>query len=73
MEPIQARSTHDLVVDRLRRAIHLGTYLPGDRLPPERELAMQFGVSRVTVREALSLLQGEGFLFVQESRWRNPG
>jgi GntR family transcriptional regulator, transcriptional repressor for pyruvate dehydrogenase complex len=49
-------------VDRIRRAIHLGTYLPGERLPSERTLASQLAVSRVTIREALRVLEGEGYL-----------
>ncbi|MGH2345049.1 MAG: FadR/GntR family transcriptional regulator, partial [Chloroflexota bacterium] len=58
------------VVERIRRAIHLGIYVPGDRLPPERELAPTLGVSRTTLREALRLLEGEGLL---ESRRGTTG
>ena len=50
------------VAEHLRRAIHLGVYSPGDKLPPEREHAKQLGVSRVTLREALRVLEGEGYL-----------
>jgi len=50
------------VVERIRRAMHLGIYVPGDRLPPERELAPVLGVSRTTLREALRLLEGEGLV-----------
>jgi DNA-binding FadR family transcriptional regulator len=40
----------------------------GTRLPSERELAQQFGVSRTTVREALRVLQGEGLVEVRRGR-----
>lgn len=60
----------DVVSDRLRRAIQIGTFLPGERLPPERELAAQLGVSRVTLREALRTLEGERLLALAR---RGPG
>lgn len=62
IDPIQATSTYELVVDQVRRAIHLGRFLPGDKLPPERELARQLGVSRTTVREAVRVLEDEGLV-----------
>jgi DNA-binding FadR family transcriptional regulator len=61
-EPVETIAAYKLVVERLRRAIHLRQYVPGDRLPSERKLAESLGVSRVTVREALRVLQGEGYL-----------
>lgn len=62
LAPLQTPPAYAAVVDRLRRAIALGIVLPGDRLPSERTLAEQLEVSRVTVREALRVLQGEGLL-----------
>lgn len=62
LAPLQTPPAYAAVVDRVRRAIALGIVLPGDRLPSERTLAEQLGVSRVTVREALRVLQGEGLL-----------
>ena len=50
------------VLSLLRSAIHRGELLPGDRLPPERELAVQLGVGRMTLRRALAVLQDEGYL-----------
>lgn len=54
-----------VVVEHLRRAIMLGTYAPGEKLPPEREHAERLGVSRVTLREAVRVLEGEGLVEVR--------
>ena len=48
--------------DRIRRAIQLGKFEQGERLPTEADLALQLGFSRVTVREAIRHLEGEGLL-----------
>lgn len=53
------------VAQRLRALIHGGHLGPGDRLPPERELAKQMGVGRVSIREALRLLQATGYVDVR--------
>src|ERR1700726_3365404 len=59
---VDIRPAYEVVVDRLRRAILLSVYLPGDKLPPERVHAEQLGVSRVTLREAIRVLEGEGLV-----------
>lgn len=46
----------------LRRLVVGGSYEPGDRLPPERELAQRFGVSRPALREAIRSLVTSGLL-----------
>jgi GntR family transcriptional repressor for pyruvate dehydrogenase complex len=46
----------ETAIDRLRELIASGTLQPGDRLPPEAELAAQLGASRNTVREAVRAL-----------------
>ena len=65
LEPVAAVPAHELVLAQLRRSIHLGHFGAGDRLPPERELARQLGVSRTTVREAVRVLEGEGLVEIK--------
>jgi GntR family transcriptional regulator len=48
------------VEEALREAIRQGSFVPGQQLPPENELASDYGVSRATVRSALANLQREG-------------
>src|SRR3954452_24874206 len=50
------------VARQLRASVLDGTYQPGDRLPPERDLAMQFGVDRNTVRSAIQELEQLGLV-----------
>jgi GntR family transcriptional regulator, transcriptional repressor for pyruvate dehydrogenase complex len=49
--------TYEQIARHIRKAISAGKLGPGDKLPPEAELAHQFGVSRPTVREALKVLE----------------
>lgn len=53
--------THD-AVDQLLDAIIAGTLTAGEQLPPEGQLAVEFGVSRLTMREAVRLLQAQGVI-----------
>lgn len=53
------------IAEKIRRAIHLGHYGRGERLPSEAELGAQMGFSRVTVREAIRQLEGEGYLEIR--------
>lgn len=56
-----ARShTYELVLDRIEEQIVAGNLRVGDRLPAERDLATQLGVSRSSVREAVRILQAQG-------------
>ena len=58
-------AAYTVVLEHLRREIHLSRIGPGERFPPEREHAEQLGVSRVTLREALRVLEGEGLIEVR--------
>lgn len=57
-----AVTTADLVSDYLRRVVHRGELGPGDRLPAERQLAVTLGVSRVTLRDAMQVLEEQGYI-----------
>lgn len=61
----QAERPHEAVARQLRAAILDGTYLPGDRLPVERELGERFQVSRSAVRQALLILDQQGLIRVK--------
>lgn len=65
IDRIDHAPAHELVVDQIRRAIQLGRFLPGDRLPAERDLAGLLGVSRATVREAIRVLEADGTVSVR--------
>ncbi len=53
---------------QLESAVRDGAFAPGERLPSERELAETFGVSRVSVREAVRWLVGVGLIRVHQGR-----
>ncbi|MFC4007298.1 FadR/GntR family transcriptional regulator [Nonomuraea purpurea] len=61
-EPVRAVRAYERVVEQIEEAIEGGTLCPGQRLPSERELMVQFSVSRSTVREALRVLQARGLV-----------
>ena len=50
------------IIAQIEQAIADGDLAPGDRLPPERALAEEHGVSRMTVRQALQSLESRGLL-----------
>jgi GntR family transcriptional repressor for pyruvate dehydrogenase complex len=53
------------IAERIKAAIFDKKLIPGDRLPPEKELARVFGTSRTTAREAIRLLETSGMLMVK--------
>ena len=62
LKPIEIRQIYEQVSEQILGLIQRGTWQPGDRLPPERELASQLNVSRPTVREAIAALNTAGVL-----------
>lgn len=61
---VRSVSGYEAVADFLRREMALGRIRPGDRLPPERRMAEQFGVSRETLRQGLRILEGGGQIVI---------
>ncbi len=62
---IEPQRLYHRIAGQLRGLILRGEYAPGTRLPPERDLALQLGVSRPSVREALIALEVEGFVDIR--------
>lgn len=60
--PVNHRRVADDVADKIRREILTGVYAPGEKLPPERNLAKTLGVNRASVREALKALEQLGLI-----------
>lgn len=71
LRPIKDGNTFEQTVERLATAVRMGVVPTGERLPPERDLAEQLGVSRVTLRQAIKALQQAGY--VVSARGRNGG
>ena len=65
LRPVQRSRLYELLVERLLALIGELELGPGDRLPPERELASDLGVSRATVRQALVVLEVQGLIEVR--------
>ncbi len=65
-EPVHDnRALSEKIIAQISDALVSGALKPGDRLPPERELAEQFGVSRTVIRDAVKTLAGRGILHVK--------
>lgn len=69
-QPVQTshRSLETRIVDYIRDLVERGELVPGDRLPAERELAIQLGVSRTVLREALATLAALGLVESRHGR-----
>ena len=67
-DPVHAVTTFEETVERLGTGIRLGLLPPGSQLPPERDLAEQMGISRSTLRQALTALTQSGHLLAVRGR-----
>jgi len=65
LEPIKSTRIYEEIVRQVRLLIRDGRLQSGDRLPPERDLAEQFRVSRPSVREALRALESRGLIEIR--------
>jgi GntR family transcriptional repressor for pyruvate dehydrogenase complex len=63
--PVKSTRIYEDIVRQIRRLIADGRLKSGDRLPPERDLAERFRVSRTSVREAMRALESRGLLAIR--------
>ena len=68
IDPTSAVALHEQVAGAIRRAIADGEAVPGERLPPARDLAAVLGVNTNTVLRALHTLRDEGLLDFRRGR-----
>src|SRR5580704_17608054 len=68
LTPIALRTAGERIAERIVTAIALGEFVPDQRLPTERDLAVMLEVSRTTVREALQRLQAAGYVTTRRGR-----
>ena len=65
LQSVEPQRLYRQIAEQLRALMTAGEFTPGARLPAERDLAKQFGVSRPSVREALIALEVEGWVEVR--------
>ncbi|MBN9425112.1 MAG: FadR family transcriptional regulator [Burkholderiales bacterium] len=65
LQPVRTRRAFEAVCDQIRQQLARGELSPGDRLPTERELAEQFDIARIAVREAMRCLESAGVVEVR--------
>lgn len=66
--PINVSKMTNIVIDQIQKRIGEGTLKAGDKLPSERKLAAQLGVSRATIRESIGILGGRGVLKISHGK-----
>lgn len=71
MRPIKVRRLSEIIESDIQALLMEGKILPGERLPTEKELSKQFGVSIITMRQALRALIVLGF--IEKRKGRNGG
>ncbi|MEU9854184.1 FCD domain-containing protein [Streptomyces sp. NPDC047974] len=69
LRPVRAGNGFEEALEQLLQVVRLGLVPDGERLPAERELAERMGISRVTLREALKVLQEQGLVESRRGRY----
>src|SRR4051812_24592635 len=64
--PVSNKKLYMQIYNQILSEIQLGSFKVGDKLPAERELCEQFGVSRAPIRQALSALELNGFIYSRQ-------
>ena len=68
LDPASDRAVFRQIADQLRKAIERGRLEEGERLPSEAQLIEHYGVARMTVRNAIQVLQTEGLVLAEHGR-----
>jgi GntR family transcriptional repressor for pyruvate dehydrogenase complex len=66
LKPVEKQRVAEEIASQLRDLILTGHYAPGDKLPPERNLAKELGVNRSSLREALKTLEHLGLVKIRQ-------
>ncbi|MET9296266.1 FCD domain-containing protein [Streptomyces sp. NPDC003077] len=69
LRPVRAGNGFEEALEQILQVVRLGLVPQGERLPAERELADRLGISRVTLREVLKVLQDEGLVESRRGRY----
>ncbi|MET8769274.1 FCD domain-containing protein [Streptomyces sp. NPDC004658] len=69
LRPVRAGNGFEEALEQILQVVRLGLVPAGERLPAERELAERLGVSRVTLREVLKVLQDQGLVEARRGRY----
>ncbi|WP_285773343.1 winged helix-turn-helix domain-containing protein [Microtetraspora sp. NBRC 13810] len=68
LDPTSDRAIFRQIADHLRTAIEHGVLAEGDKVPSEARLMQHYGVARMTIRNALQVIQGEGLTVAEHGR-----
>ncbi|MEU3946983.1 FCD domain-containing protein [Streptomyces sp. NPDC029526] len=69
LRPVRAGNGFEEALEQILQVVRLGLVAGGERLPAERELAERLGISRVTLREVLKVLQDQGLVESRRGRY----
>ncbi|MEU6595813.1 FadR/GntR family transcriptional regulator [Streptomyces flaveolus] len=69
LRPVRAGNGFEEALEQILQVVRLGLVPAGERLPAERELAERLGISRVTLREVLKVLQDQGLVEARRGRY----